>query len=165
MVKVLNNINLINFTDLTLDEKKMVLSWRNHPSVREWMYNSADILLENHLEFIESLKNSADKLYFLVKQERDYLGVIDFTNIDKERASCEIGLYANVELKGVGTSLLNTICEYAFKSLNLNKLIAEAFAENKKAISLYERFNFKYNMKKILNTKEVICMELKYEDR
>jgi len=165
VIRVLNNISLINFTELTLEEKKMILSWRNHPNIKEWMYNGDDISLDNHLSFIEGLKNSTDKLYFLLKRESDYLGVIDFTNINRESASCEIGLYANVELKGVGTLLLDAICEYGFKSLHMNKLVAEAFTENKKAISLYKRFNFKYNMKKILNSKEVVCMELKYEDR
>lgn len=160
-----NNINLINFTDLTLEEKKMVLLWRNHPTIKQWMYNSDDILLENHLNFIESLKGCTDKLYFLVKRGDDYIGVIDFTNIDKESKSSEFGLYANIELKGMGKVLLNSICEYGFHTLNINKLIAEVFTENEKAINLYKKFNFKETTKKIVNNREVICMELKNEDR
>lgn len=160
-----NNINLINFTDLTLEEKKMILLWRNHPTIKQWMYNSDDILLENHLGFIETLKDCRNKLYFLVKRDDDYIGVIDFTNIDKESRSSEFGLYVNIELKGMGKVLLNSICEYGFHVLNINKLIAEVFAENEKAINLYKKFNFKKITKKIVNNREVICMELKNEDR
>jgi len=76
------SINLINFTDLTLDEKKMVLSWRNHPDIKQWMYNTNGITIENHLSFIETLKNSKDKQYFIVKKDNEYIGVIDFTNIN-----------------------------------------------------------------------------------
>lgn len=162
---MLDNLELINFTELTLKEKEMVLSWRNNPEIKKWMYNSDDIILENHLAYIETLKNSTDKLYFLVKDSGEYIGVIDFTNIDKINSSCEFGLYANMEIKGVGKILMNLICEYAFNSLNVNKLMAEAFVENEKAISLYKRFNFKETAKKIVNNKEVICMELKNEDR
>ncbi|MEN8303503.1 MAG: UDP-4-amino-4,6-dideoxy-N-acetyl-beta-L-altrosamine N-acetyltransferase [Campylobacterota bacterium] len=162
---MLNDISLINFVDLSIEEKKMVLSWRNHPNVKQWMYNSADILIEDHLAYIETLKNCTDKLYFLVKQKNDYIGVIDFTNIDKVNKSSEFGLYANSELKGMGEVLLNSICEYGFGNLNINTLIAEAFAKNKKANSLYKRFSFKETKKKIVNNKEVICMELKNEDR
>lgn len=162
---MLNNIELIDFINMTLEEKKMVLSWRNHPSIKKWMYNSNDISLENHLAFIKTLKNSVDKLYFLVKQENIYIGVIDFTNIDNGSKSSEFGLYANIYLKGKGKVLLNTICEYAFNSLNIKKLIAEAFIENKKAISLYKRFDFKEITKKIVNNREVIYMELENEDR
>ena len=129
------------------------------------MYNSDDISLDNHLAFIEMLKNSTDKLYFLIKQDNDYIGVIDFTNIDKDSKSSDIGLYANTTLKGVGRVLLDSICEYGFKTLKINKLIAEAFVENEKAINLYKRFNFQETKKKIVKNKKVICMELKYEDR
>src|SRR3990167_2731780 len=159
MIKMSDNIVLINFIDLTLEEKKMILSWRNHPSIKQWMYNSDDILLENHLNFIETLKSCADKLYFLVKLDDDYIGVIDFTNIDKESKSSEFGLYANIELKGMGKVLLNSICEYGFHALNINKLIAK----NEKAINLYKKFNFKDITRKTVNNKEIICMELKNE--
>lgn len=162
---MLNNISLINFTNLTLEEKKMVLFWRNHPTIKQWMYNNDDIILENHLNFIETLKDCTDKLYFLVKQNDDYVGVVDFTKIDKESKTSEFGLYANIELKGLGNILLNSVCEYGFNTLNINKLIAEVFEENKKAINLYKKFNFQEIAKKIVNNRKVICMELKNEDR
>jgi UDP-4-amino-4,6-dideoxy-N-acetyl-beta-L-altrosamine N-acetyltransferase len=160
-----NNIDLINFTDLTLEEKKMILSWRNHPTIKQWMYNYDDILLQNHLNFIETLIDCTDRFYFLVKRDDDYIGVIDFTNIDKKSKSSEFGLYSNIELKGMGNLLLNSICEYGFNTLKLDRLIAEAFIENEKAIFLYRSFNFKEVGKKIVNNREVICMELKNEDR
>ncbi len=160
-----NNINLINFTDLNLEEKKMVLSWRSHPSVKKWMYSSDEISLENHLNFIESLKDSVDMLYFLVQQDNNYIGVIDFTDIDKNSETAEFGLYAKIGLKGVGKILLNAICNYGFNTLKVNKLIAEAFIENDRAITLYKKFHFKEIVKKKVKNKEVIYMELKNEDR
>ncbi len=152
-------IELINFTDLTLEEHKMVLVWRNHDNVKKWMFTDEDIILKNHLTFIESLKNCSNKLYFLVKQEERYLGVIDFTNI--QQLSCEFGLYSNISLKGMGMKLLETICAYAFKELKATILKAKVFKENIKAIYLYKKFKFKEVAKKIVNKKEVICMELK----
>ena len=158
-------IELINFTDLTLEEKKMILSWRNNDKVKQWMYNTDDISIENHLNFIESLKNTTNKLYFLVKENDIYLGVIDFTNISEK--NCDFGLYANIDLKGVGVKLLDTICDYTFNTLNIKYLNGEVFKENIKAISLYRKFKFKFKEinKKIINNKEVLYMELKNEDR
>lgn len=156
-------IKLINFIDLTLEEKKMVLLWRNHKEIKQWMYNTDDISIENHLKFIESLKNAIDKLYFLVKQDNEYIGVIDFTNITNK--SSDFGLYSNVDLKGAGKILLENICNYAFNTLKLEILKAEVFGDNEKAIYLYKKFNFQEIDKKIVNNKKVICMELKYENR
>ncbi len=164
-MKMLSDVIFINFIDMTFDEKEMVLSWRNNKNIKQWMYNSSDISLENHLAFIEKLKSSTDKEYFLLKQNNSYVGVIDFTNIDKKNGSCEFGLYGNIELKGTGKILLNSICEYAFERLNIKKLIAEVFIKNEKAINLYKRFDFQETTKKIVNNKEVIRMELKNENR
>jgi UDP-4-amino-4,6-dideoxy-N-acetyl-beta-L-altrosamine N-acetyltransferase len=156
-------IKLINFTKLNIEDKKIVLAWRNNPEVKRWMYNNKDISLENHLKFIDSLKNSDDKRYFIIKQNHKYIGVIDFTNITK--ISAEFGLYSNVKLKGVGKLLLSTLCDYGFEKLGVQKLIAKVFETNQRAINLYTKFNFKVVDEKTINDKKVICMELKNEDR
>jgi UDP-4-amino-4,6-dideoxy-N-acetyl-beta-L-altrosamine N-acetyltransferase len=166
MIKISDNIVLVNFIDLTLEEKKMILSWRNHPSIKQWMYNSNDILLENHLNFIETLKNCTDKLYFLVKREDDYIGVIDFTNINFQIGECDFGLYTNPfeKVAGVGRMLEESCIKYAFDILGLKKLKLEVFCENERAINLYKKYNFQEVGKKEINNKEVICMELKNEN-
>ena len=69
----MQNIKLLNFIDLKLEEKEMILKWRNHPDIRKWMYNQDEIKLEEHLNFIDSLKLRKDKLYFLVKKEDDFI--------------------------------------------------------------------------------------------
>jgi len=158
----MNKIILLNFIELSLSNKKIVLFWRNHGSIKKWMFNSLDISLEEHLSFIESLMNSKTKLYFLVKQNNNFLGVIDFTNINKN--SAEFGLYTNPKIKGKGEILLKTICDYAFKELKIRILYAEAFIDNIRAIELYKKFNFLETKIKIIQKKEVICMELKNEN-
>ena len=162
-----NRIELINFINTSLEEKKMILKWRNHPNIKKWMYNQKEISLDSHLNFIESLKSFKDKIYFLVKMNKEYIGVIDFTSIDYKNKSTCFGLYSNPYNKtaGIGTILLKTIIDYAFNSLNMNILKLEVFEINKKALNLYKKFNFKKTGKKIVNNKKVILMELKNENR
>jgi len=159
----MKDIVLINFTDLSFNEKIMVLEWRNHPQTRKWMYTQDEISLENHMNFIESLKTREDKLYFVMKQEDEYLGVIDFYNF--ENNLCEFGLYSNPNTSSVGKIMMNKIVNYAFDTLNSNLLIAEVFSDNIKAIKLYDRFNFQETKRKIISDKEIICMELQNENR
>jgi len=78
---------------------------------------------------------------------------------------CEFGLYSNPELKGMCSILMDIICEYAFRMLGVRRLIAEVFSSNQKAIHLYLGFGFRYFDKKNINGQEVICMELKNENR
>jgi len=77
-------IELLNFIDMTHDEKLQVLKMRNHPDVKKWMYNQNDIDLNDHLNFVEALKASKEKQYFVLKQDSQIIGSINFTEIDFE---------------------------------------------------------------------------------
>lgn len=159
----MQEIKLINFTQLSLDEKKLILKWRNNPLIKKWMYTSEDISFEKHLSFIESLRLRKDKLYFLVQENNEKIGVIDFTNITSH--SLDMGLYLNPSIRGKGAVLLEQIVQYSFDILKVQTINAEVFSINKKAYELYKRFNFIDVSKKNINNKEVICMELRDENR
>ncbi len=163
IVKV--SIELINFTNLSYDEKLEILSLRNHICVRKWMFDKEPIALENHISYIDSLKDKKDRVYFVIKQYGQAVGVIDFTNIDLNNLEADIGLYANPKFKGVGSLLMQNILDYAFNELNLKKLVAKVFEDNFSAIKLYKKFNFKEVGKKIVNCKNVIYMELENETK
>ena len=159
------NVQLLNFTTLNDSQKAMILEWRNHPSVRAYMYNPNTITQEEHLGFIEALKKRKDRRYFLVKKEDIDIGVIDFNDISK--ASTKLGIYANPYLtqKGIGSMLLKALIAYGFDVLKTQTLEAEVFADNEKAQHLYQKFGFVEKARTKVNEKEVICMELDNENR
>jgi len=98
----------------------------------------------------------------VVKKEGKYIGVVNFTNINREKKSSYLGLYANPfkRTHGVGKILQETCLKYIFEILNLKKIKLEVFSDNIRAITLYERFNFKKLKVKCIDKKSVICMEL-----
>jgi UDP-4-amino-4,6-dideoxy-N-acetyl-beta-L-altrosamine N-acetyltransferase len=161
-----NNIELLNFVNLSLDEKKMVLDWRNHPNIKKWMYTQEDITLNNHLKFLEQLAENKDKLYFLVKKNQKFIGVVDFYNF-YNKTSAEFGLYSNPynKIPGVGRILEEVAIDYAFKNLKIKKLKLEVFAENIQVINLHKKYKFVETSSKIINNKKVICMELINENK
>lgn len=130
-------LELINFTDLTDEQILMVLRWRNDEQVAKFMKNKS-VSEQEHRNFISNLKNDETKRYFLVKEDSDYISVIDFVDIAAD--SCEFGIYANPELKG--KILMQTIAEYAAKTLKVGELKSCAYNENEKAIALYRKFGF-----------------------
>ncbi|AXA33395.1 UDP-4-amino-4,6-dideoxy-N-acetyl-beta-L-altrosamine N-acetyltransferase [Francisella adeliensis] len=161
----MQNIKLINFIDLSLEQKEKVLEWRNHLDIRSYMYDTNEISLENHLNFIESLKHREDKKYFLVQNSNIDIGVIDFVTI-KPNKSLDMGLYAAPGVKGVGNLLLTEIKNYAFDVLKVKTINAEVFIENERAYMLYLKYNFESTgIEKNINNKKVICMELNNENR
>lgn len=136
---LINSIKLVNFTSLDTKEIKMIYNWRNNPKIAKYMINKS-ITWDEHLGFIDSLKNSQDKIYFLVYKDGLAIGVISFINISKN--SCEFGIYASPDLRGMGDLLMSTIINYAFNRLYVKEILAKAFMDNLKAIALYKKFEF-----------------------
>ena len=155
------SIKLINFIDLSYNEQVEILSWRNHPSIRKWMLDKEPIALENHISYINVLKDKKDRVYFVIKQYGQSVGVIDLTNIDLDNLEAQIGLYAKPTLKGVGSLLMKNILDYGFNRLKLKKLVAKVFEDNVSAIRLYRKFNFN----QIDKQDSLIVMERLNEDR
>ena len=159
----MKDIKLINFIDLSQEEKMMILEWRNKIDIQKWMHTQNDISLEEHLDFIDSLRVITDKLYFLVKKDNINIGVIYFTQI-KSNESLVVGNYANPNLKGYGKILLETIIYFSFEILKVEKIFSEVYFENERAYILYKRYNFIEIGKKSLNNRKIIIMELYSKD-
>lgn len=152
-------ITLKNFVDLTHKEAVEVLSWRNHDTISPWMHSTQIITLESHLSFIESLKTSTNKLYFVVIKNGNSIGVIDLIDITSTSAS--LGLYANPfsDRKGIGTIILRALMRHAYDTLGLSTLRLEYFHGNEKAKTLYEKFDFIPIRSDEKNGQKIICME------
>ena len=144
----------INFIDLNEKQIRLVLSWRNNPVIKKWMFTKDDISFEAHLDFIESLKTNNQKDYFLVKQKDEYLGVIDLNG-------SFLGIYANPDKKKVGDILLNEIIKFAFETKKIKCLKAEVYKINSSATKLYNRFE----KKKKNDDGTMLTMELNFENR
>lgn len=132
-------IKLKNFTELNSQEIKLIFKWRNDIYISQFM-KTKYIDFEEHLRFIKSLHQDSNKKYFLVFQDEQIIGVIDFVNITTK--SCEFGLYAKPDLKGVGQILMDEIKRYAFENLKVQKLKACVFKQNQRALNLYLKNNF-----------------------
>ncbi|HFU3524392.1 UDP-4-amino-4,6-dideoxy-N-acetyl-beta-L-altrosamine N-acetyltransferase [Campylobacter jejuni] len=132
-------IKLKNFTELNSQEIELIFKWRNHPDISQFM-KTKQIDFEEHLRFLKNLHQDSSKKYFLVFQDEQIIGVIDFVNITTK--SCEFGLYAKPNLKDVGQILMNEIKKYAFEILKIKTLKACVFKDNEKALKLYKNNNF-----------------------
>lgn len=107
-------LKFVNFTKLDDDALVEILEKRNLPNIREKMANSQVISKEEHLKFCHSLKTDKSKLYFKVLYNDEFVGVMDFQNIDYEKHSYEPGSYffneENTELAVHCSSAICYIC-------------------------------------------------------
>jgi UDP-4-amino-4,6-dideoxy-N-acetyl-beta-L-altrosamine N-acetyltransferase len=140
----LADIELLNFTYLNLELLESIRRWRNNPNIRKWMFNDREISREEHFKFIESLKNTDNKFYYLVKKSNTYIGVVSLTHIDYNNRNAYFGMYVNPENKvpKAGTLLGRAILTLAFTIANLHTLKLKVLENNIRAIKLYKKLGF-----------------------
>ena len=69
------NIYFKNYINFSIDEKKKILEFRNHVSVREMMLNKNIIELDSHLKFIDKLSVDTKNFYWGVIRKGEINGV------------------------------------------------------------------------------------------
>lgn len=108
-----------SFITLSNDEKKLVWEWRNHPDIRKWMINRDIIPFDNHLSFLDSLKDRKDKYYWLAFYNGNPVGVLSIADCNDALTEGTPGYYIDPSCKiiGIGVEL-----QYAFKYFFLNVL-------------------------------------------
>lgn len=132
-------LQVIDFVNLSCDEREIVRRLRNHDDVRKWMYNEDPISEEEHGGFIESLKKDEKNYYWLVREWDNHLGVFSFNRVDFRNRRTFYGMYVNPfsKKRGIGSKIISCakiICKDVFQ---MHSLRLEVFEENERAISFY----------------------------
>lgn len=133
-----------NFIELSNDERRMVLDWRNHDNIRKWMYSDNIITEEEHLSFIDKLVTDNSRFYWIVKSKDEYFGTISFSKIDFKNKHAYLGIYSNPynTIKNKGHSLIQCIKKLAFEIADIHTLKLEVIENNEKAIQFYRKSGF-----------------------
>lgn len=121
---------------------EQVLSWRNHPDIRRYMYTRHAISPEEHSRWFE--KKSADPDYHLLVFEAGStpLGFINI-HLIAPGGIADWGFYAAPDApKGTGSQLGQAALNYAFQTHGLHKLCAQALAFNASSIKFHRSLGF-----------------------
>lgn len=138
-----------NFINTTQDERLQILTWRNSDRIREKMLDQNIISQEEHLNWIENLKNKQDRLYFLVYIDKKPIGVVDFTSLDFINKTGSFGYYTAEEYTLYAPLLEVELLKYFFCNLNFEKMKISVLENNGKVYS---------NHKKFFNFEDINCI-------
>lgn len=141
----LEDVILINFIDLSNEEREMVRNWRNNENIRKWMYTDHFISKEEHYRFLESLKQDKKNYYWLVKNKNNkYLGVMSFTRVDFKNRNAYFGIYSNPDEKipGMGILLDMIAISLSFRIAKLHSLKLEVIEDNRQVVNLHQKMGF-----------------------
>jgi UDP-4-amino-4,6-dideoxy-N-acetyl-beta-L-altrosamine N-acetyltransferase len=131
-----------NFINLNLEENTEVLSWRNDDRIKNMMFTKDIISLSSHLNFIDALKSSSTKLYYIVEYADTKIGVVDYYDIEVDSAYWGFYLNPNLLNSSFGVLLEYYVLELAFGLLKIDTLYCETLKKNERVLKMHTEFGF-----------------------
>ncbi len=126
------------------NDLELMLSWRNHPTIRLNMFSQSVIELEKHkLWFeLESKKSDSEWLMF-IDEGNTPRGVVYFTEMDRVSQNAFWGVYTAFDAPpGTGTKMGREALEYYFNDLGFHKLNAEVLKSNQRSYYFHRKLGF-----------------------
>ncbi|MDL2259833.1 UDP-4-amino-4,6-dideoxy-N-acetyl-beta-L-altrosamine N-acetyltransferase [Deltaproteobacteria bacterium OttesenSCG-928-K17] len=132
-----------NFILTSLDERKKILEWRNSERVRQYMIDQSVIAENDHLVWVKKLTERNDLAYYLVYDDQEPIGVIDFTAIDRQTKEAQWGFYLKQNSRpGFGVIGFCAL-EHYFESWRFHKLNSLVSSINAGSLNWHRRMLFK----------------------
>ena len=129
-----------NFTKTTLEERKLILSWRNSDRIRLKMVNREIIPLENHLKFIEGLKDRTDCVYWLIYIDETPVGAAYDTDINLSDNTRSGGMYiGDEEYTGYGIPILYYGYQNYFENIGIKENVFDVLKTNKRIYQMHKK--------------------------
>jgi UDP-4-amino-4,6-dideoxy-N-acetyl-beta-L-altrosamine N-acetyltransferase len=138
---VLNNGHLRQMNEADLEK---VLSWRNSDRVRLNMLSTHVITNEEHRSWFFNLDHNTCR-YLVFEYRQRPVGLVYFTEIDRNNDRCKWGFYLGETDVPSGTGLLMGCLsmEYVFSVLNIRKLCSQVLSNNETSIKYHHKLGFK----------------------
>jgi len=148
-IKLDNDITL-NELELSSAENLYDLICTNRKYLRKWLtWVDETKYLDDTISYVQSVldRDMFSGRYVLEIRHYDELaGIIDFHNGDKINMIVEIGYWLAEKFQGKGiiTKSCRSCIDYAFQSLDFNRVVIKCAVGNHRSIGIPERLNFKF---------------------
>jgi RimJ/RimL family protein N-acetyltransferase len=129
------------------DDLPRYVQWLNEPAILAFFGPNLPMSLEQETQWYENMLNDGSVCNFAIEFDSQHIGGAGLSNIDNRHRSAEVGLFIGVSDmwdKGLGGDTLRTLLRYGFEQHNLNRIYLRVFAENKRAVHLYEKLGFQH---------------------
>jgi UDP-4-amino-4,6-dideoxy-N-acetyl-beta-L-altrosamine N-acetyltransferase len=136
----------LEFCKLLEEHLEIVRKWRMSPEVSKYMYTDPVITPEQQRNWYEKLKKDPIRRYWIIRVDADFVGVINFYNIDLINKRCSWAYYlgeTSVRGKGVGKQIELNVLSHVFDDLRLNKLCCEVLAFNDLVVKIHQKYGAK----------------------
>ncbi len=120
----------------------MLLEWRNHPSVRNFMFTQHQISLEEHISWFERASNDPSRFLLIIEEQDNPIGYVQFCKLGSEGVA-NWGFYVRPNApKGSGKKICTMALNFAFSTLNIQKICGQAIESNVASVRIHKSLGF-----------------------
>lgn len=131
-----------NIRVVTNNDLPMLLNWRNHHSIRSFMFTQHEISLKEHNQWFATASQDKTRRLMIVEELQIPIGYVQFSEVVAGGIS-HWGFNARPDApKGSGKKMGLTALSYAFDELKLSKVCGKAIATNEASIGLHQKLGF-----------------------
>lgn len=136
----------IRLRSFTRNDRAVTLEWRNLPAVRDavmgFRFPVTDVMEDRWYDKVLDGQDKS-KVYFAIEalDTETLIGFCSFIDIDYQSSHAQFGIMIgdpSYHGRGIGSEVLSMALDYAFQSLNLNRVYALVRLSNHAAIKLFE---------------------------
>lgn len=133
---------------LERSDLSQVAIWRNDTNIRSCFFSPYLIVTSSQDKWFDDYSSQGESLIFIICElnTNERLGMVGLDHIDHRNQNAEYGrmLIGEKNKRGHGYAQEATlaIVKYAFMNLNMHRIYLRVYADNVKALQLYERCNF-----------------------
>lgn len=140
------SVHLIDYTLLDDNELRMVLSWRNHDSVRRYLINKEEISWGDHVEFVKKLINNDSSFYWLARLRGKPCGVVSLRLDPKDHSYGMSGIFMSPDRQGTGdgVELAFHATHFFFEQMRVHTLRNDVYKNNKSAVKLNRAMGYDF---------------------
>jgi perosamine synthetase len=128
------------------EEVRLLAEWRD--AAQEWFPSQFKVTVEGTRNWLDrQVLQQEDRILFMVETKAGVpVGHVGLVRFNCEERFCELDniVRGNARLfKGAMTLACAALTEWAFETLGMKKLYLRVFADNERAIALYQRLGFR----------------------
>lgn len=134
----------VSYIHLSEEINRQVWEIRNLPEMRKCMTHDQPFSFEDHLKFVESLKQTVEKVYWAVMKDGRFVASISLHPINWMENSAEWGIYANPAFSGKG--MTKEVCRLFFSKVveqtTIRLILASVKIDNVKSLKFHHSVGF-----------------------
>ena len=152
------HFSFVNYTLLSEEQSYKIWEGRNHPDVRKWMAHQEPFSFEKHQQYVETLKNRTDRIYWAVLKDNIIVGSLALNPYFPLKKEGETGMFILPSYIGCGLGFL--IKKEFLYFLFSNKLMDRIYAKTKIENIRNQKLNIKLGFRIYAKDTEYIYMEI-----